>query len=217
MVKVFRPKSGSTFTIDELNDEVGGWIEPFRVGPIWVMYLEKADRKGKQFNFLASHFFDLSLYGEVLVVPPQQMPAEWGAMEEGDEHYTADMIDSAFLLSLQNSILLAKMKEQVPGFVVDPAEFFSSKFNVKPKEEYTYDPPEDTDENTRDFLDQVYGYISKSPAQFRKGVLLDGPEVIIRAEQNKLKKVLKMMTDMYIETEEYEKCAVIRELEENIQ
>jgi len=150
------------------------------------------------------------------VVPPQQMPADWGAMEEGDENYTADMIDNAFLLSLQNSILLEKMKDFNSGFVVDPAEFFSSKFNVRPKEEYTYDPPEETDENTRDFLEQVYGYISKSPAQFRKGILLDGPEIIIRAEQTKLKKVLKMMTDIYIETEEYEKCAVIKSLEEAI-
>jgi len=47
-VKTLRPQNGKTFTIDELNEHVGGWIEPFKVGPVWVVCLEKSKEQKKK-------------------------------------------------------------------------------------------------------------------------------------------------------------------------
>ena len=79
IVRSFRPENGTTFTIDELNDLVGGWVEPFKVGPVWVMQKEKAINDS-QYNELASFFFEVALYGEIVVVPPQQLPRDWDLM-----------------------------------------------------------------------------------------------------------------------------------------
>jgi len=214
IVRSFRPENGPVFTIDELNDKVGGWVEPFKVGPVWVMYQEGAREHGEPINDLASFFFDMALYGEVIVVPPQQLPREWDLIEYEDQFVTADMVDSGFMLSLQNALMLKRMRDENPGLVIDPAEYFNSQFNVRPKEEFVYEPSKDfaLDENTKEFLGKVYDYIIKAPAQFNRGVLLEDSDVIIRATEPDRKTVLEMIKGICLEKEEYEKCAVIQKL-----
>jgi len=214
IVRSFRPENGPVFTIDELNNKVGGWVEPFKVGPVWVMYQEGAQKKKEPINDLASFFFDMALYGEVIVVPPQQLPREWDLMEYEDQYITADMVDSGFMLSLQNALMLKKMRDENPGLIIDPAEYFNSQFNVRPKEEFVYEPPagDSLDANTKEFLVRVYDYITKAPAQFSRGVLLEDTDVIIRASETDKKTVLEMIKGICLEKEEYEKCAVIQKL-----
>lgn len=217
VVRTVRPGNGNTFTIDELNDNVGGWVEPIKVGPVWLMYREKAKEKNLPLNDLASFFFDVAIYGEAIVVPPQQLPMDWDLMEDSDRNVTSDMVDNGFLLSLQNALALKKMRDENPGLIIEAASYFNSQFNIRPKAEYLYEPPTDSafDVNTEDFFKQVYDYISKSPAQFKKGVLLEDSDVIIRTEEKNKKGILELIKGMYLENEEYEKCAVLQKLEES--
>jgi len=216
-VKTFRPQNGSLFSIDELNNEVDGWIEPFKVGPVWVICQEKSKEKGLPINELASYFFEIGLYGKVLVVSPQQLPLEWS---EGDIQpgITADMVDSGVLMSLQSSLARMKMLEKNPGMEVSPEEFFRLNIATIPREEYTYEPPEidDIDENTEEFLSKVYSYIANHPLEFSRGVLLEETGILIRAEGHDLQKVLGLLTKMYLQTEEYEKCSVIKSLSQHL-
>jgi hypothetical protein len=216
LVKPIRPQNGQTFNVNELNDMVGGWIEPFKVGPVWVMTAEKSRERGVEINDLASYFFEVALHGEVLIVPPQQLPSDWDVMEDADKMLSADMVDSGFLLSLQNALMLKKMREQHPELHVSANEFFNAHFNTKPKEEYMYDPPvnEEIDANTADFLGKVFEYMKIAPAQFKNGVILDESQVTIRTQKENIKTILGMMKGMYLENEEYEKCAVIQQVEE---
>jgi hypothetical protein len=216
IVRSFRPENGTTFTIDELNDLVGGWIEPFKVGPVWVMQKEKS-AKNSLYNELASMFFEVALYGEVLVVPPQQLPREWDLMEYEDQFITAEMVDNGMLISLQNALALKKLQQENPSWNINPIEFFNSQFNFTPKEEYNYDPPTDEfqiDEGTAEFLEKVYNYITSAPLQFRNGVLLDESRVIVRTKKENLKTVLQIIKGMYLESEQYEKCAALQQLED---
>lgn len=218
LVKIFLPHNGKVFTMDELNKEVGGWIDPFKVGPVWAMSREKAKGHGLPINALASGFFEIPLYGEVLIVPPQQLPSDW---TDEDDHpgISADMIDSGFLLSLQSSIAQLKMLEKNPlAGHIGVKEFFLKNFDTQPREEYTYEPPkpEDIDEVTEKFLSKVYEYIATHPLEFSKGVLLEDTLIRIRAEGKDLKQVLSIMTDMYLQTEEYEKCSVLKTLGETL-
>ena len=217
IVRTFRPNNGTTFTIDELNDSVGGWVEPVKVGPVWLMYREKSKEKNLPLNDLASFFFDVAVYGEAIVVPPQQLPMDWDLMEDSDRYVTSDMVDNGFLLSLQNALAIKKMRDENPGLIIEPAAFFNSQFNIRPKAEYVYEPPQgvELDASTEDFFKQVYDYISKAPAQFKKGVLLEDAEVIIRTEDRNKKEILGLIKVMYLENEEYEKCAVLQKLEES--
>ena len=213
-VRAFYPENGKTFSIDELNDVVGGWVEPFKVGPVWVMSWEHAKEKKKDLNEIASYFFEVALHGEILVVPPQQLPPEWELIEDCEKFIPSEMVDSGFLLSLQNALMVKKMREENPGMNIDPLSVFESEFDLRPKEEYIYEPPTQIDQNTEDFLGQVYEYISKSPLQFSKGILLEDGQLIIRT--NQVKRVLEMIKEICIEKEEYEKCAVIQKMEEKL-
>ena len=56
IVRVIRP-TNHKFFLDELNDHVKGFIEPIKIGPVWVMYDEKAKENGLPENKVASFFF----------------------------------------------------------------------------------------------------------------------------------------------------------------
>lgn len=216
IVKPIRPDNSKIFTIDELNGQVGDWIDPFKVGPVWVMSAENSKKNDAPKNELASFFFEVALYGDVLIVPPQQLPSDWDLPEDEDMRISSDMVDSGFLLSLQNAIMVKKIRDANPGMNVDSMYYFNEKFNEQPKEEYMYDPPTDQniDSNTADFFEKVYEFMTKAPAQFKKGILLEETQVTIITQKENLKKILTMMKGMYLESEEYEKCSVIQQVEE---
>lgn len=208
IVRVIRPAS-TKFNLDELNDHVEGFIEPLKIGPIWVMYSDKGKEEGQPLNKVASFFFDIPIYGTTMIVPPHQLPADWDIMEPEDYRYTADDIDNGFLLSLQKALIhnrvfgAPKAEENI--------EKLMSRF--EPLEEWTYKPPvEDAiDENTADFYRQVYDYLSKNPEQFKKNVLLSEGHLIIKLESPEDKeKMVQQMIDYFVREEEYEKCSILK-------
>jgi len=208
IVKVFHP-IGKTFTLDELNQQVDGFVEPVKIGPVWVMYDEKGNKKEKPLNKVASLFFDLAMYGTVLVIPPQELPAEWDAMDEKDYNYRAEDVDSGVLLSLQTVLL----NHRVFGGTTssDNIERLASK--MQPQEEWTYKPPskDDLDENTIDFYNQVYDYISQHPEMFQRNILLSEPSLLIKLEDaTDRSRMVQQMIDYFLSVEEYEKCAFLQ-------
>jgi hypothetical protein len=112
---------------------------------------------------------------------------------------------------------IEQLKEENPDWTVNPIEFFNSQFNFTPKEEYTYEPPTGEviiDEGTAEFLEKVYNYITASPIQFQNGVLLDESLVTVRTKKENLKRVLDLIKGMYLQAEQYEKCAILQQLED---
>jgi hypothetical protein len=204
-VKVFRP-GGKHFTLQELNDEVGGLVEPQKVGPIWLMYNEN---KAELHNEIATLFFDTDLYGAVLVIPPQELPAEWEAMDDADYKYQAEDVDNGFLLSLQNVI----KSHRIFGLTTKDDNLDRIKDFFQGQEEWLYTPPEaaEVDENTISFYQQVYDYISKHPDMFRKNILVSDPTLVIKLEQPGLKKkMIESMIEYFVSVEEFEKCAFLQ-------
>ena len=124
-VKTVSPNS-KTFTLEELNSIVDGWIEPVKIGPVWVIY--KQDLKSGPLNDIASRVFQVALRGKVLVVPVQQLPAEWDLMEEEDQNYTAEVVDCGFLISLQTMLITSSMNDEGLGiYGPDGSALFSPR------------------------------------------------------------------------------------------
>lgn len=196
IVQTVRP-SREYFTLDELNSHVEGWIEPMKVGPFWLMYKENSKESGKEYNQVASFFFDVPIYGTILIVPPQQMPIEWELTDPNDFRYTPDQIDAGFLTSLQNSLMMYRnFNTQVEK-------------EILPKEEWSYKPTGEIDENTAEFFKKVYQTIidQKSVDQ----ILYEDEETIVRTDNIKDKiTTLQLMIDYFVQEEEYEKCAALR-------
>jgi hypothetical protein len=206
VVKIMRPE-GRKFNLQDLNDTVDGFIEPFKIGPVWVMYDEEAKKKGEPLNAIASFFFQVPMHGTVLVVPSQQLPSDWDVAEPEDYKFTPDEIDTGVLISLQNAL----MYNRVFGSSRDPLETFEKYL---PKEEWVYKPDdENIDENTKDFYRQVYNFISKNPDSFKKNVIIDEESVTVRVEtQEDRETIVNQMITYFLETEEYEKCAVLKKV-----
>lgn len=217
IVKTVQPKNGKSFDLDEMNQIIGGWPDPFKVGPVWVMQREESSDEFAALNEIASNFFDVALYGHILVVPAQQLPLEWELLEDHEKFFTAEMVDSSFMLSLKTSIELMKMREEQPPLYsnMDPVDFFNHQFYIPEKEEFVYNPDIDVALNPdlKKFLNNSYEYITKSPMQFKKGVILEDADLIIRTPPENRKTVLGIMLNMFLENEEYEKCAEIQKLE----
>jgi hypothetical protein len=207
IVRMIRPEHHE-FTLTELNDHVKGWIEPLKIGPIWVMYKENAKESGEPLNQVASFFFDVAMYGDVLIVPPQQMPPEWGDLEEEEERYSADQVDTGFLSALQSALVFNK----VFGSDHVPQKDSFNKLNFA-KEEWSYTPSDDIDENTKEFFRTAYESIIKISSKKDDTLLFENEDVIVRAKTPEdKKKTFQQMIDYFVELEEYEKCAALKKL-----
>lgn len=208
IVRVIRP-SDTKFSLNDLNNLVEGFIEPTKIGPVWLMQDEDARRSGKPQNTVASFFFGQAVYGTILVVPPQQLPTDWDAIDDDEQRYTADDVDSGFLLSLQKALI----RNRVLGNNANTMEQFQERF--RPQEEWSYRPPDqdEIDENTHDFYRKVYDYISQNPKQFHKNILLNDIDILVKLEKPEdREKMINQMLDFFVSTEEYEKCAVLKSI-----
>jgi hypothetical protein len=208
IVRVFRPE-GYKFTLDELNTQVNGFIEPLKIGPVWVMYSEEAKTNNEPLNNVASYFFDIAMYGTVIIVPPHHLPTDWDLMEPEDYRYTADDIDSGFLMSLQQALMHKRV------FGESTSNSNERLFErLKAKEEWTYKPQSDDsqlDKNTIDFYEQVYEYISSNPDMIKKNILLSDDEIVVKIDSDEDKiLMINQMIEYYITEEQYEKCSLLK-------
>jgi hypothetical protein len=195
------------FSLNELNDHVDGWIEPLKIGPIWVMYREKAKENGEPLNQLASFFFDVAMHGTVMVVPPQQMPPEWELMEDPDYRYSSDQVDSGFLSALHQALVLNR-------FIDKPTADELASFM---KEEWSYQPSNEIGDDEKDFFRKVYDTLVKQNLKKEDTVLFEDDDIIVKTASNEERiKALQQMIDYFVEEEEYEKCAKLLEVKEKI-
>ena len=210
IVKTVSPKN-LKFGIDDLNEIVDGWIEPVKIGPLWIMYKEGS--KEDPINEIASMVFNMPLHGKVLVVPVQQLPTEWDLMEPEDFRYSGEEVDVGFLLSLQTILISKKLMEEDGAFYSPDG---SAMFNmIDAKEEWMYDPKiNDSDEQSKEFLKSIYDYvISSKTDKLKEGVLFEDEGLIVRVENIKdLTLAISQMIEVYIEEEEYEKCAKLQKI-----
>lgn len=201
----------SYYDLKDLEDTVGGMIEPVKIGPVWVIYSESSKTKKELLNEVASFFFDVAMYGTVLVVPPQQLPLDWDIMDENDYKYTSEQVEEGFLISLQRSLI-----ENMNMPILRTQN--GNQFNYK--EEFTYRPPneyESDDLQTKEF----YHQICEKPIDIIKlkteGIILEEKNVIIRIKEHADKlKLFDQMIACYLETEDYEKCASLRNLKQEL-
>ena len=212
IVKLVNPKGGR-FDIAELNDIVEGWIEPFKIGPLWIMHSE--DSKKYDQNEIASTIFQISLRGKVLVVPVQQLPKEWDLMNPEDEKYTGEEVDMGFLLSLHKTLVNRNLASENTIYSPDGSMFFNDR---SAKEVWTYDPREDDDEEeeiSRKFLkEKVYPFLVKTKKKRIKDMLLfEDDEIVVKVNTPEdFLYTINRIIQVYVEEEEYEKCAQLQKI-----
>lgn len=209
ILRMVRPNSYK-FTLEELNNGVNGFIEPVKMGPLWVMYSEEAKINGEPLNKVASFFFDVAIHGTVLVVPPHQLPSEWDLMEPEDYRYTADDIDGGFLRSIQQSLIYSRTF----GLELDEDELKGTFYN--PVEKWNYKPNERSEitEDVIEFYNKSYEFIVKNSIKDNVVLFEDGVEVTVSSED--MESFINQLIEHYVNDEAYEKCAKLKQVYEEL-
>lgn len=209
ILRMVRPNSYK-FTLEELNNGVNGFIEPVKMGPLWVMYSEEAKINGEPLNKVASFFFDVAIHGTVLVVPPHQLPSEWDLMEPEDYRYTADDIDGGFLRSIQQSLIYSRTF----GLELDEDELNGTFYN--PIEKWNYKPNERSEitEDVIEFYNKSYEFIVKNSIKDNVVLFEDGVEVTVSSED--METFINQLIEHFVNEEAYEKCAKLKQVYEDL-
>ena len=209
ILRMVRPNSYK-FTLEELNNGVNGFIEPVKMGPLWVMYSEEAKINGEPLNKVASFFFDVAIHGTVLVVPPHQLPSEWDLMEPEDYRYTADDIDGGFLRSIQQSLIYSRTF----GLELDEDELKGTFYN--PVEKWNYKPNERSEitEDVIEFYNKSYEFIVKNSIKDNVVLFEDGVEVTVASED--METFINQLIEHFVNEEAYEKCAKLKQVYEDL-
>ena len=204
VVKTVSPKN-RTFDINDLNNLVEGWINPVKIGPLWVMY--KEDCEDQPLNQIASTVFQVPLRGTVLVVPVQQLPRDWDLMEQTDFDFSGEEVDLGFLVSLQRSL----SENQVSGVIFDP-EFDDEK------DEWYYDPEiAESQDSTEEFFVSIYPFFAEKVNYLDK-ILFEDELTLIRVDTlEEMSTVVRQMIDLFERREEYEKCARLKDILQDLE
>jgi hypothetical protein len=202
------------FDIAAMEDAVGGWPDPMKIGPIWIIQNENILKSQDNLNELASKFFHIPIYGDILVLSSHELPKEWDLLEDSDSMYTADDIDAGFIKSLSDMAIFENL--YIPYSQPYEPDFVNSFGVQKPQQvEYTYSPEKQVknDDEFKDFLRNAYDYVISSAPDFKNFVVYEDELNVVKVNVKKdMLKTIDQMLEIFVEEESYEKAAKLRDL-----
>ena len=216
------PPSGSYFNLELLEQIVGGWPEPKKIGPLWVIQNEDAAKTPGNFNEVASIVFKEPIYGQVLSLSALELPPEWDLCDDFDTQYTIDEIDSGFVKSCTTAAQADEFT--APYGTYESSDPFAPLYNQQlfddlEQVEYFYNPNKPrreatSEDNFINFLRDAYDYILDSAEDdFEDFILYEDDMNIVRVKEEEDKvKTMNQVLDILIDDEEYEKCAELRDV-----
>jgi hypothetical protein len=202
------------FDIASMEDAISGWPEPMKIGPIWVIQNENVLKSPDNLNDLASRFFHIPIYGDVLILSSHELPKEWDLIDDSDLMYTADEIDAGFVKSLSEMAIFENL--YIPYNQPYEPDFINSAILQKPQQvEYTYSPEKQVknDDEFKEFLRNAYTYVISSAPEFKSFVVYEDELNIVKVNAKKdMLKTIDQMLAIFVEDESYEKAAKLRDL-----
>jgi len=224
-IKKITPSDGMYFNVDMLERIIGGWPEPNKIGPVWVIKNEDVEKSADNFNQIASMFFQSPIYGDVLSLSALELPPEWDLVDDLDRKFTIDEMDEGFLKSLTDIALTDSTYDPEEGIdweaSLDPFSINGEKDYMDnfPKSEYFYNPrkpkhPETEVENFNKFLQDAYSHIVTSYEEgFKDFVVYEDKQNVVKVvTQDDRILTINQVMDELIKEEDYEKCAVLRDI-----
>jgi hypothetical protein len=210
IVKTVNPPS-DCFDVGGLNELIKGWVAPIKIGPVWIIYNESL--KEGPINKIASDVFNMSLRGEVLVIPSQQLPIEWGLCKDTELSHSSSEIDNSFLLTVQSVLILKQLMQE--SDIENSYEVDDILNSISIKEEWIYDPNlNEQEKEIKDFFRSIFEFITTSEIDILKDLILyEDEDILVTVKNiNDMILTLNQMIDMYVESEEYENCAKLKNI-----
>lgn len=227
------PTGSDYFNVDMLERIVGGWPEPCKIGPIWLIKNEDTEKVFENYNQVASMFFQTPIYGDIMALSALELPPEWDLIDEVDKKYSVKDIDEGFLKSLSDLTLSTDNIFDNEGNHIDiesnstssghwsyqEGDDYFGKGWLNQKNEYFYNPnkpkhPETSHENYTNFLRDAYNFIvDSSKDNFDEFIVFEDDANIVKVNKREDQvKTIDQIMKLFIDDEDYEKCAVLRDI-----
>jgi hypothetical protein len=211
-----------TFTLKELVAFLGTDDEHIHLLDLGLFIIAVDTTKDRELNSVASLYFRFPIYGSVLAMSSQELPVSTPIITDDNCKYEPEIFDQSFMKSLKDS-LLAVESALNNDITVSEQQMPTVKKRgrkKKPKKKLYYFDPDDPTNGVKlsneevDFIKEFYHFSYESlenAKKLRNLKLYEAEDFIITFMPGKEEKMLNGMMKYYVEREEYEKCAVIRD------
>src|SRR5690554_2734055 len=89
-----------TFTIDIMEKIILGHPTPMKKGLYWVISNDEIQKIPENLNIYATNYFNINLYGDILVTTAMELPLEWDIVTEDDKFYKPGELDDILVNEL---------------------------------------------------------------------------------------------------------------------
>lgn len=217
------------YTLDMLEEVVGGEIYPDKYGVRWFVF-NKNDNQIKneeRYNLVATMYFNKDIYGDVMVISAKELPPEWDLVTKDDEKYEIDEFDDIFLDDLKN-MGLVEFKEEYENIrsmkgTYDINDIDNIDRSLYPKMEYLYNPDLSSENETinnegfDEFLKDSFSFIVKTAKNKKMIVFEDDYHLIKVIKKDHKLKTIDQLIELFLKEEDYIKCAKLRDIKEELE
>lgn len=226
-LKIERP-IGEIFTVNEMSDLLRTDVDYVKFVDMGTFILVVDGAPERTMNFVGSLYFRFGIFGNLLVISGNEIDKKSPIVSTENTKWAVDELEAGMIKNIKDVLNIYKMvmtneeqsQSSVPPNAV-PAKQTEKK--TKGKTVYHFDPEKEGEmsEDELQFTEQFYQNAYKALKHVKNIdvsniVLYEDYEVIIKFIPGKVKKTINDMINYFSSIEEYEKCAVLRDIVENV-
>lgn len=233
-----RTENGKKFNKSLIAKEINTNLNNIKIINVeyYIIAINKLDKnKNNKFNPIASIIMNYEIYGDILVIPGQELDDD--ILKKYPSiilNYEPKIIETKFIFTLKETL---KVFEKVANYYNINMSFeynnnnINANFNDLSKEIIYFNPDKINlnkiynNKEIKDFIDEIFNSILLSLKTYffnkRKNknkntdlILFEDNESIIKftPEKEKITKTLNILMQYFIKKEEYEKCSDIKNI-----
>jgi hypothetical protein len=176
------------------------------------------ETEGKELNSVATLFLRFPVYGKIMIVSGQEIHEELEITTDLNSKHSPLEHDEGTMILLRETLMAFQL---VTGLIKDPAKIRKNEtYKKEEKSIMFFDPQRIKDESKKtdddvkfldEFFDSAYESIKKTK-NISDTVVFEGETYKIKLAKDHITESLNLMLDHFIEKEEYEKSAEIRDV-----
>lgn len=209
-VEKVHPKD-EKFTKDEFIE----MFEGFKFTDMGVFVsITHSEVKGKDLNSVATLFLRFPVYGKILIVSGKEIAEELNITTLLNSKHEPAEHDEGTIILLRETLMTFQL---VTGMIKDPNRIRNNETYKKEEKSVMFFDPRKIKEKTEDdevFLEEFFESAYKSIVKAKdvsNTVVYEGDTYSIKLAKERVTESLEMILDHFVEREEYEKSADIRD------
>jgi len=232
-LKIEHPKNGR-YSVHDMSASLKTDEDYIKFIDMGLFILVIDDAPERPMNSVGSLYFRFEVFGDLLIMSGQELPKNAPVLTTQNSNRSIDVLEAGIIQSVKEVLSTYKQVMSNDGTKTSTTQSTIPSdipLNMEPSKEkrkkgkviYHFDPEKegDVDSNEEEFMKEFYEKAyevikNENNIDVSNLVLYEDYEVIIKFTPGKVKKTLMDMINHFSTTEDYEKCATIRDIANNI-